>query len=82
MPAVDCRAPNGFHHELLLTSPGRRIDIIKQPIKAGAGAFIAVICEGPGFNGVFVALHSADGSGGLQPERENADPLQQQHTRG
>lgn len=42
---------NGAHHELLLTSPGRRIDIIKKPIKARAGAFITVICEGLGLMG-------------------------------
>lgn len=42
---------NGSHHELLLTSPGRRIDIIKKPIKARAGAFITVICEGLGLMG-------------------------------
>lgn len=39
---------NGAHHELLLASPGRWIDIIKKPIKLRAGAFITVICEGMG----------------------------------
>lgn len=42
---------NGAHHELLLASPGRRIDIIKKPIKLRAGAFITVICEGLGLMG-------------------------------
>lgn len=35
----------------MLASPGRRIDIIKKPIKLRAGAFITVICEGLGLMG-------------------------------
>lgn len=50
LPAAEC-SRNGAHHELLLASPGRQIDIIKKPIKLRAGAFITVICEGLGLMG-------------------------------
>lgn len=74
---------NGAHHELLLTSPGRRIDIIKKPIKARAGAFITVICEGLGLMGcLFLCAGLTAVLVYCQSDADRPHPPHLQHTRG